>query len=363
VPIRTLDWLPGTPGQELDVEASIPLVLAALASTDQRMADLALTPVAPPPPVMADLQAQLPRVLDTFPVFTAISVHDLTTGEVAQADGDAAFSAMTTLKPALALALLEELPNGIAAGDAQAQQVGEWIDRAIGQGDDTAANAALAWYGGGDEAAGARRLTAFLQRLGLPNTFIQSGIGATIAGPPLVTPSNQRERPNTRPDANAQTTPDDMARLLGAIYDCTLDQGILRATFSTTISPQECADVLFYMTHNELRDSLWRGLRDYEEQWIVHQHGLSFQQHGNAALVWGPAGPYAISIFIYNPGLTDSSTSNAAILDLSRMVWDFFAFRRAAGGADPGAPPVLAPPAGYTAIDQYAPSAANPSGR
>jgi hypothetical protein len=179
----------------------------------------------------------------------------------------------------------------------------------------------------------------------------------------LVTPSNQRERPNTRPDANAQTTPDDMARLLGAIYDCTLDQGILRATFSTTISPQECADVLFYMTHNELRDSLWRGLRDYEEQWIVHQHGLSFQQHGNAALVWGPAGPYAISIFIYNPGLTDSSTSNAAILDLSRMVWDFFAFRRAAGGADPGAPPVLAPPAGYTAIDQYAPSAANPSGR
>jgi hypothetical protein len=363
VPIRNLEWMPGTPGQQLDIEASIPLVLAALSSTGERMVDLALTPIPPPPPAVADLEAQLPRVLDTFPVFTAISVHDLSTGERAQADGDAAFSAMTTLKIALAIAVMDALPNGIAAGDAEAQQVGEWIDRSFGQGDDTAANQALAWYGGGDEAAGARRLTAFVQALGMPNTFIQAPIGATITGPPLVTPSNQRERPNTRPDANAQTSPDDMAALLVAIYECTLDRGPLRTTFAATITPQECADVLFYMSHNELRDSLWRGLADYENQWIVHQHGLSFQQHGNAALVWGPTGPYAISIFIYNPSLTDSSTSNEAIRDLSRMIWDFFAFRRAESGLDPGDPPVLSPPDGYLPIDQYAPSAANPQGR
>ena len=362
VPIRELDWMPGTPGQKVDIEASMPVVLAALGSTDQRMAQLVLTPVAPPPPDMADLEAQLPRVLDTFPVFTAVSVHDLATGERAQADGDAAFSAMTTIKPALALALMEALPNGIVEGDEDARQVGQWIDRAIGQGDDSAANAALAWYGGGDEAAGARRLTAFLQRLGLQNSFIQGGIGATAAAA-LVTPSNQRERPNTRPDANAQTSPDDLATLLGAIYDCTLDKGLLRTTFPSSITPQKCRDVLFYMSHNELRDSLWRGLRDYENQWIVHQHGLAYEQHGNTALVWGPTGPYSISIFIYNPALTDSSTSNTAILDLSRMIWDFFAFRRAESGVDPGDPPKLAPPAGYVSIDQYAPSAANPSGR
>jgi hypothetical protein len=273
---------------------------------------------------------------------------------------------MTTLKPALAIALMEALPNGIAAGDTaealEAQQVGEWIDRAIGQGDDAAANAALAWYGGGDEAAGARRLTAFLQQLGLQNTFLQAGIGASIAGPPLVTPSNQRERPNTRPDANAQTTPDDMVTLLGAVYECTLDRGLLRTTFPS-ITPDECASVLFYMSHNELRDSLWRGLPDYDDQWLVHQQGLSYEQHGNAALAWGPAGPYAVSIFIFNPSLTDSSTSNAAILDLSRMIWDFFAFRSEEGAIDPGEPPQLAPPPGYAAIDQYVPSGANPQGK
>ena len=362
VPIRELLWMEGTPGQELDIDASVPIILAALASTDARMADLALTAIAPPAPTMADLESQLPRVLDTFPVFTAISVHDLTSGERARADGDAAFSAMTTLKPALAIALMEALPNGIAAGEAEAQQVGEWIDRAIGQGDDTAANAALAWYGGGDEAAGAARLTAFLQRLGLQNTFIQAGINTVIAGPKLLTPSNQRERPNTRPDTNAQTTPDDMATLLGALYECTLDKGLLRTTFPTTITPDECASVLFYMSHNELRDSLWRGLPDYDSQWLVHQQGLSYEQHGNAALAWGPAGPYSISIFIFNPSLTDSSTSNTAIRDLSRMVWDFFVFR-AQSGIDPGDPPVLSPPSGYTAIDEYAPSGANPQGR
>lgn len=362
VPIRELLWMEGTPGQELDIDASVPIILAALASTDARMADLALTAIAPPAPTMADLESQLPRVLDTFPVFTAISVHDLTSGERAQADGDAAFSAMTTLKPALAIALMEALPNGIAAGEAEAQQVGEWIDRAIGQGDDTAANAALAWYGGGDEAAGAARLTAFLQRLGLQNTFIQAGINTVIAGPKLLTPSNQRERPNTRPDTNAQTTPDELATLLGALYECTLDKGLLRTTFPTTITPDECASVLFYMSHNELRDSLWRGLPDYDSQWLVHQQGLSYEQHGNAALAWGPAGPYSISIFIFNPSLTDSSTSNTAIRDLSRMVWDFFVFR-AQSGIDPGDPPVLSPPSGYTAIDEYAPSGANPQGR
>jgi hypothetical protein len=312
---------------------------------------------------MADLAAQLPRVLDTFPVFTAVSVHDLTTGERAEADGDAAFSGMTVLKPALALALLEALPDGPAAGDSAAAQVGEWIDRAIGQGDDAAANAALAWYGGGDVQAGSARLTGFLQRLGLQNTFIQAGISAVFNGPKLLTPSNQRERPNTRPDANAQTTPDDMATLLGAIYDCTLDKGLLRTTFPASLTPEKCASVLFYMSHNELRDSIWRGLPDYDNQWFVHQQGLSYEQHGNAALAWGPAGPYSLSIFIFNPSLTDSSTSNAAIRDLSRMIWDFFAFRRAASGVDPGAPPVLNPPPGYTPIDEYTPSGANPQGR
>lgn len=361
-PIRKLAWMPGVPGHKIDIDASLPQVVAALASSDQRSAELALIETPPSAPTLAELEEQLPRVLDTFPVFTAVSVHDLATGGRAQADGDAAFSGMTTMKIPLMTALMIALPNGIAANDAQAQQVGEWIDRAIGQGDDLSANKALAWLGGGDEAAGARQLTDFMHQLGLVNTFMQGGIGATAAAP-LTTPSNQRPRPNTRPDANMQTTPDDLATLLGAIYDCTQDRGKLREVFRERITPQECSQILFYMSHNELRDSLWRGIPDYEKHWVVHQQGLSYEQHGNAALVWGPTGPYAISIFIYNPSLTDSSTSNQAIADLSRMIWEFFDFIRVEGKVDPGPAPVLEPPPGYAPIDKYVPSAANPQGR
>ena len=365
--ISQLEWIPGVPGHHVDVEASIPLVVGALASHDQRMADLALTTIAPPVPTMADLGEQLPRVLDTFPVYTAVYVKDLQSGEEAQADGDAAFSGMDTLKLALAVALMEALPNGVAANDAEAQQVGQWLDAAIGQGDDGAADEALAWLGGGDVGAGAQRVTALVQRLGLENTYLQSGFGATTPLPKVLTPSNQREKPNTQPDPNLQTTPQEIGRLLAAVFECSQGQGILLAAPPPpnpggSITPEECATILFYFTHNELRDFLWRGLPDYETQWVLHQQGLAFLQHGDVGLVWGPAGPYVISVYYYNPGLTSSDVSNRAAIDLSRMVWEFFAFRRAQGAPTGGDPPVLAPPPGYLSIDKYAPSVANPSG-
>ena len=346
----------------MDVEASIPRVLAALASYDRRMADLALVEISPTAPTIADLAEQLPRVLDSFPAFSAVYVQDLQNGDVAQADGNAAFSGMATLKLALAVALMEALPNGVVAGDPEAQQVGQWLDAAIGQGDDAAADQALAWLGGGDVTAGARRVTALLATLGLENSYLQTGFTATTELPKLTTPSNQREKPNTRPDPNLQTTPEDIGRLMAAIYACTQDKGLLRTTYPATITPDECRTILFYFTHNELRDVVWRGLPDYETRWLVHQQGLSLWQHGDVALVWGPTGPYVISIFLFNPGLTGWEVANRAAIDLSRMVWDFFAFQRTQGAPVAGEPPKLAPPPGYTAIDTYAPAAANPEG-
>jgi beta-lactamase class A len=361
-PIRNLEWIPGTPGHHVDVEASIPNILAALASRESRMADLALTALPSPPPAMADLGDQLPTVLDTFPVFGAIYVKDISTGEETGADGDVAFSGMTTLKWALAAALMDALPNGVGS-DADGRQVGQWLDRAIGQSDDAAADQALAWLGGGTLSAGAQRVTAFMRRLGLENSYMQTGFVPVDPLPLAPTTANQREKPNTRADANLQTTPQEIGRLVSAIYECTEDRGLLRKTFPDTITPDECRAILFYFTHNELRDALWRGLPEYDKQWIVHQQGFSYTQHGDVALVWGPTGPYVISVYYFNPGLTYSENANRSVVDLSRIVWEFFVFRKAQGAKPVGEPPVLAPPPGYTEIDKYAPSAANPKGQ
>ena len=362
-PRRGLQWTPGAPGYEIDIDASIERIIAGLTSHDAREVTLAIREIPPPMPTMADLEPQLVRLLDAYPAFTTLSVIDLQHGDAAGVDGDAAFSAMATLRLALAAAVMEKLPDGIAADDSDAQQVGQWLDLALGKDPNEPANAALAWLGDGSTAVGAQRLTTFVRSLGLENTFAQGEFGG-IAQAPITTPSNQRERPNTRPDANMQTTPDDMARLLAAIYACTQDQGLLRARFPATLTPDECATILFYMTHNELRDAVWRGLPDWDDRWIVHRHGLLPAQHGEVALVWGPTGPYVISVFTFNPGLVGWEVANQAVADLSRIVWEFFAFQRTQGGPKAGAPPILAPPPGYVVVDEeYAPSAANPATR
>jgi len=361
-PRRGLQWMPGAPGYAIDIDASIERIIAGLTSHDAREVNLALREIPPPMPTMADLEPQLVRLLDDYPAFTTLSVIDLQHGDTANVDGDAAFSAMATLRLALAAAVMERLPDGIAA-DPDAQQVGQWLDRALGKDANEPANAALTWLGDGSAAVGAQRLTSFVRSLGLENTFAQGEFGG-VAQTPITTPSNQRTRPNTRPDANMQTTPEDMATLLAAIYQCTQDSGPLRQRYPDTMTPDKCATILFYMTHNELRDPVWRGLPDWDDRWIVHRHGLSPAQQGSVALVWGPTGPYAISVFTFNPGLVGWEVANQAVADLSRIVWEFFAFQRTQGGPEAAAPPALSPPPGYVVVgEEYAPSAANPTAR
>jgi hypothetical protein len=362
-PRNGLVWEPGRPGYAIDVEASLQQLLAGLTSHDAREVTLVARQLPPPVPQMSDLEPELLRLLDEYPAFTAVSVFDLQQEQRARADGDAAFSAMATLRIALAIAVLEKLPNGVAEDDPEAKQIGTWLDLALGKDADEPANLALAWLGDGSIATGAQRLTAFLRTLGLENSFLQGAFGGT-APSPLVTPSNQRERPNTRPDANMQTTADDMATLLAALYRCSQGSGLLLERFPKTLNAEKCATLLFYMTHNPLRSAVWRGLPEWDDRWIVHRHGLSFAQQGEVALIWGPAGPYVLSVFVYNPGLVGWEVANQAVADLSRVVWEFFAFQQAQGGTAAAPPLELSPPPGYTpAASPYPPSAANPTGR
>jgi hypothetical protein len=362
-PRNGLVWEPGRPGYAIDVEASLQQILAGLTSHDAREVTLVARQLPPPVPQMSDLTPELLRLLNEYPAFTAVSVFDLQQEQRASVDGDAAFSAMATLRIALAVAVLEKLPGGVAREDPEAMQVGSWLDLALGKDADEAANLALAWLGDGSTATGAERLTAFLRTLGLENSFIQGAFGGT-AQSPQVTPSNQRERPNTRPDANMQTTADDMATLLAALYRCSQGGGLLLERFPETLNAEKCATLLFYMTHNPLRSAVWRGLPEWDARWIVHRHGLSFAQQGEVALIWGPTGPYVLSVFVYNPGLVGWEVANQAVADLSRVVWEFFAFQRAQGGAAAAPPLELSPPPGYTpAASPYPPSAANPTGR
>ncbi|MFN8445442.1 MAG: serine hydrolase [Caldilineaceae bacterium] len=352
---RDWTWVVGSSGYTLDLEASLPRVIDALTRPDHRQVDLVLDETKPPTPSMLDLSAVLSDTLSNFPGFATVYVRDLTTDEEANVDVDVAFSGMSTMKIGIATAIMRKLPHGIAADDETAQQVGQWLDYALGESNNFAANQLLTFLGDGDIGAGTRYFTQVMQELGYTSTYMQSGYDSNVQLPQISTPGNQQTVWDTNPDSNLQSTPREMGEILSAIYECTQGKGHLLEVFPNDITSDECWQILYYMTHDEFQELAWAGLPKFKQQWIVHKHGFAFETHSDVALVWGPTGPYVISIFLYRKNWMDWGTSNGTMQDLSRITWNFFAFESQLTGKNASAPPLLKPPPGYKAIKEYIP--------
>lgn len=348
-------WLPGEPGYTLDVDASLELIITALTSYQERAAHLVLAEEQAIPPNQADLAAVLNEFTANFPGFAAIYLHDLTTDEEAMVDADVAFSGMSTMKLMIAAAVMEKLDGGIKAEDETGGTVGLWLDYALGESNNHAANQLLNWLGDGDTAAGTRRLTDFARSLGFESTYMQSGYDVQVSLPEIPTPGNQREDWDTNPDSNLQSTPREMGQILSAIYQCTQGEGLLIQHYPASITPDECHTILFYMTHDEFQELIWGGLPNKHERWIVHKHGFAFESHSDVALIWGPTGPYVLSIFFYRSGWMDWATSNSTMQGISRGVWRFYEFQRTLAEDEPPPMPLLKPPPGYQKIKEYIP--------
>ena len=348
-------WAPGIPGYTLDVEKSIIPVMQALSRQQNRIARLALLETAPPQPSMGDLTQVLSSTLATFPGFAAIYVRDLQKGAETNVDADVAFSGMATLKLALATAVLAQKNSANA-------QSGQRIDLALHEVDNQAANQLLSTLGNGDLAAGAQKFTSFMHDLGFVNTYLQNGFDAAPL-PPLATAANQRKDWNTKPDPNRQTTPTDLGRLLAAIYECTQGKGVLIQTYPERFTADQCLQLLFYMSHDQQQDLIWAGLPQPQKTWIIHKHARAAETHGDVALIWGPTGPYVLSVFLYQANWLDLKLSRDTMQTVSRLTWDFFALQKTQGNQSAGAPPELKPPPGYIAIDKYVPTVTNPAGQ
>lgn len=346
-------WVAGTPGQTLDVEASIPRLVDALTNNETRVAQLAWVETPPPVPTLEDLGRAIDSYLMSFPGFAAVAVHDLQSGQETLVDADVSFSGMSTLKIGLVSALMQQLPNGIAADDEESDLVGQWMDYALGESNNHAANQLLAHLGGGSVDVGAQRFTAFMRSLGFENTYMQSGYDAQVQLAEIPTPGNTRDDWDTNPDHNLQTTTAEMARMLAAIYECTQGRGRLLEVYPDDFTPQECETLLFYMSHDEFQELIWAGLPRPNSAWIVHKHGFAYESHSDVALVWGPAGPYVLSIFLYRSGWMDWQTSNTAMKAISRMVWNFYGFRQTQQASAAPPPMTLQPPPGYSPIKDY----------
>lgn len=354
---RDWSWLPGRPGQTLDVDAAVPVIVAAFISPDKRLARLPLIETDAPLPTLDDLARELDAYLMNFPGFGAVYVHDLMTGATAEVDADVSFSGMSTLKIGIVAAIMARLPNGIDPDDAQAKLVGQWIDYALGESNNYAANQLLAYLGDGSSETGAARFTAFMRELGMQSTYMQTGYDARVQRPQIPTPGNQRTDWQTNPDSNLQTTPAEIGRTLAAIYECSQGRGLLLEVMPDRMTPDECHTILFYLSHDEFQEMIWGGLPRPDSTWIVHKHGFAYESHSDVALVWGPTGPYVMSVFLFRRGWMDWATSNSTMKTLSRITWNFFEFQREQQGLTTPDYFILQPPPGYIKLHDYIPRA------
>ncbi len=361
-------WNDGLPGYALNVTKSLTVIEDAFANrggqsmdgAGGRFAQLVLDETPPQPATLDDLARELDQYTSDFPGFAAIYIHDLVTDQEGAVDADVAFSGMSTLKIGIISAIMRKLDKGVSLGDEEAQLVGQWIDYALGESNNYAANQLLGYLDDGDTAAGTGVFTQFMRSLGFDSTYMQSGYDAQVQLPQIPTPGNQQEEWDTNPDSNLQSTPAEMGRILSAVYQCTQGEGILVETYPDEITPDECSMILYYLSHDEFQEMLWAGLPDAANEWIVHKHGFAFESHSDVALIWGPMGPYVLSVFLYRSGWMDWETSNSALKDISRITWRFFEYQKERLGVERPEAPILEPPPGYSSVkDDYIKVASN----
>ena len=157
----------------------------------------------------------------------------------------------------------------------------------------------------------------------MKNTFMAAPYDRKMAVPPrIVTEANQRTDINTQPDPYMQTTPRDIGSALQMLVACSEGGGTLIAVYGDKITPEECKQALDYMSFNEMKEMLVGGLPAGAQ--AVHKHGYVPDTHGDVAAIWGPAGPYVLSVFLYRPTWLEWDYSNPTIGDLAKASWNVF---------------------------------------
>ncbi|MEA3459305.1 MAG: serine hydrolase [Chloroflexota bacterium] len=314
---ETLSFVPGQPGRCLDVEASLPLVIEALTSAEEREVDLVVEVIEPSSPSIDLLNGLLEKRLEEFPGIVGVFVKDLEGGEEMSINGDVAFSGMSTLKVAIVEEVFHRLDE---PPDAEAAEL--LTETMTLSGKNYVANQLLSLIGDGDARQGARELTKSLNYLGLVNTFMGTPYDDKGPPPKIVTPANSRTDINTNPDPYIQTTPKEVGLLLEMLYWCAKGGGTFIAAYPNQLEPCECQEMLSLMEANREGTLIEEGLPEGTR--IAHKHGWIDDTHADAAIVFSPGGDYVISVFVYRPEWLDLEESTPLIADISKAAYSYF---------------------------------------
>jgi beta-lactamase class A len=327
--VDELRFVPGQPGSELDISASVPATAAALRSATKRSADLTVKtvpPIAPRLKLLRDLlDARLKR---TFNGQAGVFIKDLSTGEEIGLNDNVAFSGMALLKLPILTETYRRL--GEMPDDATLKLISQ---TAAGETGNAAANTLLQQLGENDAYAGADRINSSMRYLGLVNTFIAVPYDQNVTPPAIVTQANSRTDINANPDPRMQTTPQDIGLLLENIYLCTRGGGMLMLAYLNAFTPAKCSQVLDLLSQGTLtnpnggapmfiRAGLPAGTR------TANKWGWDRDTCANAAVVFTPNSDFVLVIFLQKPDWGDWQKASPTMADIAKATYNYFTLPR-----------------------------------
>jgi len=325
-----LGFQPGEQGHALDLEAAVSAVDAKLHSPSDRTVDLPVIEQTAIRPGLDTLDQLIRQDVSLFQFGGVFSMYlaDMSTGkeleinlrDLAPVDGPIAFSGMSTIKIPIMVSFFGQ-------SDVLSDENNLLLKRSIDESANSATDLLLKTIGKGDGFAGTKQVTANMQHLGLPNTYI-SGLldvlGAVLL--PIPTPANSRTDLNTQPDPYNQTTAEDMGVLLEMVYQCSQGGGGLMAAFPGQFTPDKCRQMIDYLTGNLVGPIFITG-GSSPSGVVAHKHGwdrLPLNNVADAAIVFTPGGTYVLTIYVHTDDTMSFDAANRLIISVARAIYNFY---------------------------------------
>ena len=312
----------GQPGVITDRADSLYRLRAALYNPDDRMVNLTLIDQPAPDWDMQVLQDAIENQLASFEGFASVFILDLQTGEEVRINSDVAVSALSIMKIAIfveAYRVLDNPPNDYE------QEL--FVSTATASSNHSA-NLLLHLIAGEDNTyQGAAVLTDQMQPTDMGNNFRATTYdAAAVPSRPstYTTPANANPTIDTQPDTSMQTTAEDIGGLLAMLYYCAKGEGGLLAVYPGEITQEECQAIVDLMIRNTEGNLIRYGVPEGVP--VSHKHGWSFNEHGDAGIVYSPGGDYVIYTLLAQPesDWLSSEYSFPIMREIARGAYNYF---------------------------------------
>jgi len=329
------DFLPGQPGQTLDVDRAVLLIGDALRSPISRSVTLTFTRSSAARPTFENLTILLKQIVTVskFDGLIGLYMMDLQTGQEIHfgmnnkqeisVTPDIAFTASSTMKIPVVTSYL------INRGSDLSPEISNNISLSLGKSNNDATDRVLAAI---DPNSGPVLVTRDMQALGLDSTFLAGFFTTPAYLLPSVprTPANSRTDVSAEADSYSQTTPSEMGSLLSDIYQCAQGGGgALVAAFPNKVTPNTCQLLINFMAQDKFGALIQGGVPD--GTLVPHKHGYVtnvsdgvVHDISDAAIVYTPGGNFVLTIYTYHQITNIWDITNPLIGNLAKAIYNYF---------------------------------------